>query len=97
MLIATPEYNSSFSGIIKNAIDWLYRSYTGEKASPLVNKKVGIISSSYLTQIQVNDTIEMMKTFNCLIFGEHFYAGLGDGDFDMGTGELVGQKTSDML
>jgi len=55
------------------------------------------MSSSFLTQIQINDTIEMMQTFNCLIFGEHFYAGLGNGDFNMATGELVGQKISDKL
>lgn len=55
ILIATPEYNGSFSGIIKNAFDWL----SVGSPNPLEDKKIGIISASYLTQNQIRDTIEM--------------------------------------
>jgi NAD(P)H-dependent FMN reductase len=46
-LIATPEYNSSISGALKNAIDWASRAAPGE--APLVcfeDKVVGLMSAS---------------------------------------------------
>lgn len=43
LIIATPEYNYSLSGVLKNAIDWASRPAF---KSPLKDKHVGIISSS---------------------------------------------------
>jgi chromate reductase len=42
LLIATPEYNSSISGALKNAIDWASRS----PQSPLKDKPVAIMGAS---------------------------------------------------
>jgi chromate reductase len=42
LLVATPEYNHSFPGVLKNAIDWLSRG----APSVLVNKPVAIIGAS---------------------------------------------------
>jgi len=42
LLIATPEYNSSLSGALKNAIDWASRS----PQPPLKNKPVAIMGAS---------------------------------------------------
>jgi chromate reductase, NAD(P)H dehydrogenase (quinone) len=42
LLVATPEYNHSFPGVLKNAIDWLSR---GSK-SVLVDKPVAVIGAS---------------------------------------------------
>jgi NAD(P)H-dependent FMN reductase len=47
ILISAPEYNSSISGVLKNAIDWASRSVPGEK--PLecfTDKVVGLMSAS---------------------------------------------------
>jgi chromate reductase len=47
LLIASPEYNSSFSGVLKNAIDWASRPAPGEP--PLgcfVGKVAAIMSTS---------------------------------------------------
>jgi chromate reductase, NAD(P)H dehydrogenase (quinone) len=43
VLIATPEYNGSVSGVLKNALDWISRPFD---TNPLRGKPVAIISSS---------------------------------------------------
>ncbi len=43
LLIATPEYNYSVSGVLKNAIDWASRPAVG---NPLEGKPVAIMSAS---------------------------------------------------
>ncbi len=42
ILIASPEYNYSIPGLLKNAIDWASRG----KTSPLLNKAVGIMGAT---------------------------------------------------
>ena len=42
MLIATPEYNYSISGVLKNAIDWVSRT----DPQPFANKPVAIMGAS---------------------------------------------------
>ena len=43
VLIATPEYNGSISGVLKNALDWASRPRTG---SPLRFKPVAVVGAS---------------------------------------------------
>ena len=43
VLIATPEYNHSIPGVLKNALDWVSRPLA---ESPVLNKPAAVISSS---------------------------------------------------
>ena len=43
VLVATPEYNSSIPGVLKNAVDWASRP---PATSPLRNKPVAVIGAS---------------------------------------------------
>ena len=46
LLIASPEYNSSFSPLFKNTIDWVSRSSPGEAGLAAFNGKVATIMSA---------------------------------------------------
>lgn len=46
LLIASPEYNSSMSGVLKNAIDWASRPSPGEAGLAAFNDKVAAIMSA---------------------------------------------------
>ncbi len=43
VLIATPEYNASIPGVLKNALDWVSRPL---RSNPLRNKPVAVIGAS---------------------------------------------------
>jgi chromate reductase, NAD(P)H dehydrogenase (quinone) len=46
LLIATPEFNYSIPGVLKNAIDWASTDWTGTEGLPLLRKPVAIAGAA---------------------------------------------------
>ncbi|MET9213653.1 MULTISPECIES: NADPH-dependent FMN reductase [unclassified Nocardia] len=46
VLIATPEFNYSIPGVLKNAIDWVSTDWTGTEGLPLLRKPVAIMGAA---------------------------------------------------
>ena len=76
VIIATPEYNASISGVLKNAIDWLTRSRPGEK--PLVairGKVIGLLAATpgKLAGVQgLIATRHILSTLGAVVEPTHF-------------------------
>lgn len=69
VLIATPEYNYSVPGVLKNAIDWLSRPYgknsLGGKPAAIIGTSPGVLGSSraqyHLRQILLGVNVHVLN------------------------------------
>lgn len=94
LLIATPEYNNSIPGALKNAIDWASR---GGADSPLNRKPAALMGAAgrlgsvraqmHLRQVLMNNDLRVVQTPEVLISG-------GDNFAD---GELVNERYLDQI
>lgn len=86
LLLASPEYNSSFSGMLKNAIDWLSRRSEGE--APLAcfkGKVVGLMSASPSALGGLRGLVPiraMLNNIGCLVLPEQVTVPAADKAFD---------------
>lgn len=62
LVIASPEYNFSISGVLKNAIDWLSRV----KPQPLKDKPVALLSATAGPVGGARHQYELRKVLGCL-------------------------------
>jgi chromate reductase len=97
-LVATPEYNRSYPGMLKNVIDWLTRLAPGE--SPLDNfsyKVAGLVSGAYEGGgvTAVSDLRRLLGGLGCIIVPGTDVFTLTDDLFD-DNGRLRDQDTRRM-
>ena len=100
LLIASPEYNGSYSGVLKNTFDWLSRpTETDTSMSAFANKIVGIMSASPgglgglrgLSQLRV-----LLANLNTVVIPEQVAVSRAHEAFSE-TNELRDEKTSKTL
>ncbi|WP_395362156.1 NADPH-dependent FMN reductase [Streptomyces sp. YH02] len=66
VLIATPEFNYSIPGVLKNAIDWLSTDWTGAEGVPLRRKPAAILGAGPGAFGTVRAQIALRQIFVCV-------------------------------
>jgi len=97
LLIATPEYNQSLPGVLKNVIDWLSRS---DPAQGLADKPVAVIGAStgpWGTRLAQTQLRQMLIACRALLLpGPALYVRDARAAFD-DAGTLIDHETQDQL
>lgn len=97
VIIATPEYNRSIPGVLKNAIDWASRPY-GENS--FVGKPVlimGVSSGKIGTAVAQSHLKQIMTYLDARVIGQpEIYLGPAQELFDA-TGALTNDSTKELL
>lgn len=97
VIFATPEYNRSIPGVLKNAIDWASRpwgknSFTGK---PVLILGASVASTS--TALAQYHLKQVMNYLNAKVIGQpEFYMGPAQEKFDA-TGKLTDEHTKESL
>lgn len=97
LLIATPEYNQSLPGVLKNVIDWLSRS---DSAQGLAGKPVAVIGATTgpwgtrLAQAQLRQILIACQSL--LLPGPALFVHAARGAFDE-AGRLIDSEIRDRL
>lgn len=94
-LIACPEYNSSISAVLKNAIDWASRPVEGEKPLECFNDKVVVLISTspgkYGGLRGLVTVRSILGNINCIVLPNQIAVPFADEAFDS-TGRLKDAK-----
>ena len=96
LLIASPEYNSSVSGVLKNAIDWVSRSAPGEPMkAAFLNKTAALLAASpgALGGLRgLADLRSILQNVGVMVIPQQFALGHADTAFDS-RGQLKDERS----
>lgn len=96
VLIASPEYNFSMTGALKNALDWMSRL----KPAPLKDKPVAILSATGGPVGGARNQYELRRVLGCLealvLMRPEVFIGLADSKFDA-QGQLTDEASAKVL
>lgn len=98
LFIASPEYNGSYSAVLKNTIDWLFRR-PEDGLTPFANKIVALACASPFAAGGLRGLVPLrmlMNNMNSHIIPNQFCLGHADKAFDS-NGELTDQRQLAML
>ena len=99
LLLATPEYNNSIPGVMKNAIDWLSRP-SSDIGKVFGNKPFALIGASpgnFGTLLSQNAWLSVLHTLGCRTFSEkRLMVSRAHTLFD-GEGNLIDEATAKRL
>lgn len=97
VIIATPEYNRSIPGVLKNAIDWVSRPYGHNSFAKKPVLVMGVSSGKLGTAIAQSHLRMMLTYLDMRIVGQpEIYLGPGSEIFDA-EGKIVADTTKDFL
>ena len=97
IIIATPEYNRSIPGVLKNAIDWVSRPYGHNSFAKKPVLVMGVSSGKLGTAIAQSHLRMMLTYLDMRIVGQpEVYLGPGSEVFD-GEGKLISDSTKEFL
>lgn len=84
LLIATPEYNQSLPGVLKNAIDWLSRPVAGDALAGKPVAVIGASSGPWGTRLAQKELRHVLHATGALVMPEPMLFVRGaDGLFDV--------------
>ena len=96
LLIATPEYNASLPGALKNALDWASRPFPDnvlrEKPSAVIGASTGLFGAVWAQA----ETRKVLKTSGAHVLESELPVGMADGAFG-DDGDLVDPDLSARL
>ncbi|MDO8593737.1 MAG: NAD(P)H-dependent oxidoreductase [bacterium] len=97
VIIATPEYNRSISGVLKNAIDWLSRPYGKSSFARKPVLVAGVSGGKIGTAVAQSHLRQIMLHLDADVIGQpELYLGPAQEIFD-GEGNIVDAHTKELL
>ena len=97
VIIATPEYNRSMSGVLKNAIDWISRPYGQNSFARKPVLVAGVSVGKIGTAVAQSHLRQVMLHLDADVIGQpELYLGPAQEIFD-GKGNLIDASTKELL